>query len=194
MPPILDRRYLVAALAVVLATAVRLALDPVLGSEFPFATLFLAVLFSAWYGGRGPAIFATILGATTAVTLLLPSQGTVLFQDRTMVAGLALYILVAMGIAALGGRMHAARLRAEGDMAAHMRAESARRESEERFRLFMENLPGLAWIKDREGHYVYANDASLNAFRKSRRDLIGKKDEEIFPPSTASQKPVTMTA
>ena len=170
-----------------LATAARLALNPLLGDLFPFAMLFLAVLVSAWFGGRGPALAATVLGAASAAFLLLPTMSANPFQDSRMVAGLGFYLLVATGIAALGGRMHGARLRAERDMAAQRRAESARRESEERFRLFMENLPGLAWIKDREGRYVYANDAAVSAFGKSRGDLYGRTDEEIFPPRTAAQ-------
>ncbi|TMQ35060.1 MAG: response regulator, partial [Planctomycetota bacterium] len=37
--------------------------------------------------------------------------------------------------------------------------ENARlRESEQRFARFMQYLPGLAWIKDLQGRYVYAND------------------------------------
>ena len=33
-------------------------LGPVLGNEFPFATLFFAVLLTAWYGGRQAALTA----------------------------------------------------------------------------------------------------------------------------------------
>ncbi len=66
-------------------------------------------------------------------------------------------------------------------------AERALRESEERFTRFMRHLPGLAWIKDLEGRYVYANDSAERAFRTYRQDLYGKSDEELFPPATAAQ-------
>ncbi len=66
--------------------------------------------------------------------------------------------------------------------------ESARlRESEGRFARFMHHLPGLAWIKDVRGRYVYANQAAEAAFRIPRAELYGKTDEEVFPPETASQ-------
>lgn len=66
--------------------------------------------------------------------------------------------------------------------------ENARlRESEQRFARFMQHLPGLAWIKDVRGRYVYANDAALRAFRTSRADLYGKTDREVFPAETAAQ-------
>jgi PAS domain S-box-containing protein len=67
------------------------------------------------------------------------------------------------------------------------RAEAALRESEQRFARFMRHLPGLAWIKDERGRYVYANDAAVNAFGRTREELYGRADEEVFPPATAAQ-------
>jgi PAS domain S-box-containing protein len=66
-------------------------------------------------------------------------------------------------------------------------AELALRESEQRFVRFMRHLPGLAWIKDLEGRYVYANDAAEKAFRTKRSALYGKTDQEVFPPEVAAQ-------
>lgn len=61
------------------------------------------------------------------------------------------------------------------------------RQSEERFARFMQHLPGLAWVKDREGRYVFANDAALNAFGRSRNDVYGKTDKDLFSAETAAQ-------
>src|SRR6202022_4511700 len=60
------------------------------------------------------------------------------------------------------------------------------RESEQRFARFMHHLPGLAWIKDLQGRYVYANDAAVRAFRTPGPELFGRTDEEVFPPATAA--------
>jgi PAS domain S-box-containing protein len=60
-------------------------------------------------------------------------------------------------------------------------------ESEQRFVRFMQHLPGLAWIKDLEGRYVYVNDAAEKAFGTPRAELYGKTDPQIFPPETARQ-------
>jgi two-component system CheB/CheR fusion protein len=60
--------------------------------------------------------------------------------------------------------------------------------SEERFARFMHHLPGLAWIKDSLGRYVFANDAARKAFRTARAaDLQGKTDEEVFSPEVAAR-------
>ncbi len=65
--------------------------------------------------------------------------------------------------------------------------EDSLRASERRFARFMQHLPGLAWIKDLQGRYVYANAAAEKAFRTPRAELYGKVDEEVFPPEIAAQ-------
>lgn len=57
--------------------------------------------------------------------------------------------------------------------------------SEERFSQFMKHLPGLAWIKDSSGRFVYANEAALAAFQVNAEGLYGHTDEEVFPPEVA---------
>ena len=59
--------------------------------------------------------------------------------------------------------------------------------SEERFASFAQHLPGLAWIKDLDGRYTYINDAAASAFGSSREAIIGRSDQEIFPPTVAAE-------
>jgi PAS domain S-box-containing protein len=73
------------------------------------------------------------------------------------------------------------------DITERHQALAALRESEQRFARFMQHLPGLAWIKDVTGRYVYANDAAQAAFQAPRAQLYGKTDEEVFPPEVAAQ-------
>ncbi|HEX2990312.1 MAG TPA: PAS domain S-box protein, partial [Anaerolineales bacterium] len=73
------------------------------------------------------------------------------------------------------------------DLIERKQAEEALRASEQRFARFMQHLPGLAWIKNMEGRYVYANAAAEKAFGVSGQDLYGKRDEDIFPPYIASE-------
>lgn len=72
-----------------------------------------------------------------------------------------------------------ARLRAE--IEERKEAESAVRQSEERFVAFMDNLPGYAWMKDLEGRYVYINETFLQL-----RNAVGKTDAELWPAEIAS--------
>ncbi|MBV9243126.1 MAG: PAS domain S-box protein, partial [Acidobacteria bacterium] len=65
------------------------------------------------------------------------------------------------------------------------RNEAAMRASQERFSRFMQHLPGLAWIKDLDGRYIFANAASFTAFGRSPEELYGRTDQDVFPPETA---------
>lgn len=67
------------------------------------------------------------------------------------------------------------------------RAEQELHASQERFSRFMQHLPGLAWIKDTQGRYVYANTAAEKAFSVEQKELYGRTDREIFPEATAAQ-------
>lgn len=73
------------------------------------------------------------------------------------------------------------------DMTEEARANQALRRSEERFARFMHHLPGLAWIKDGDGRYIFANEAATRAFGASQGELIGRTDDDLFPPETARQ-------
>jgi PAS domain S-box-containing protein len=66
-------------------------------------------------------------------------------------------------------------------------AEQALRDSEQRFTLFMQHLPGLAWIKDAQGRYAFVNAALERATGIPRDQLCGKIDDELFPPEAARQ-------
>jgi two-component system cell cycle sensor histidine kinase/response regulator CckA len=64
--------------------------------------------------------------------------------------------------------------------------EDTLRQSEQRFAAFMRHLPGVAFIKDPGGKYVYYNDACWMLFEKHPSEIIGKTDEEVWPPDEAA--------
>jgi K+-sensing histidine kinase KdpD len=55
-------RYGVATLVV----ALKLLLDPLIEEQSPFLMLAVAVMVAAWFGGLGPGLLATALGALAA--------------------------------------------------------------------------------------------------------------------------------
>ena len=71
------------------------------------------------------------------------------------------------------------------DIEDRKRAEEALRKSEKLFAVFMDHLPGFAWIKDIEGRYVYVNkkESELEVYRDG---AIGKTDPELWPAEIAS--------
>lgn len=73
------------------------------------------------------------------------------------------------------------------DITERKRAVDELRRSEERFASFMRHLPGLAWIKDLNGRYDYATEATLRAFQTTQEQLYGKTDDQVFDAETAAQ-------
>jgi diguanylate cyclase (GGDEF)-like protein/PAS domain S-box-containing protein len=50
----------------------------------------------------------------------------------------------------------------------------------------LDNIPNIAWLKDREGRYVAVNDPFSKTFGVAPQDLLGKCDADIFPPELAA--------
>ncbi|MBC7963942.1 MAG: response regulator [Steroidobacteraceae bacterium] len=49
----------------------------------------------------------------------------------------------------------------------------------------LDNIPNIAWLKDREGSYVAVNEPFSRALGLAPKDLVGKNDYDIYPPELA---------
>ncbi len=50
----------------------------------------------------------------------------------------------------------------------------------------LDNIPNIAWLKDKEGRYIAVNDPFCSTFGvKTKHELIGKNDFDIHPPELA---------
>ncbi|HYH69010.1 MAG TPA: PAS domain-containing protein, partial [Urbifossiella sp.] len=72
------------------------------------------------------------------------------------------------------------------DVTDRNRAEAALRRSQALFRAFMDNTPAVAFIKDADGRYVYANRRWEEQFDTPRRDWAGRTDADFWPPEAAA--------
>ena len=71
------------------------------------------------------------------------------------------------------------------EVAERRRTEEVLRESEERFRAFMDNSPAVAFIKDRNGGYVYLNKPFEKHFGLKLSECAGKTDFDMWPAELA---------
>ena len=60
-------------------------------------------------------------------------------------------------------------------------AEDLIHQKEQRFSAFMSNLPGVAFIKDKDRRYVFLNEAAGSYISREPIECLGKRDEEILP-------------
>jgi diguanylate cyclase (GGDEF)-like protein/PAS domain S-box-containing protein len=51
----------------------------------------------------------------------------------------------------------------------------------------LDNIPNVAWLKDRNGRYVAVNEPFGKAFGVAPKDLIGKNDYDIYPRERAEK-------
>jgi len=85
----------------------------------------------------------------------------------------------------LGEPLHLASLR---DITDRTLMEERLRATENRFTQFMQHLPGVAFMKDPDGHYVYLNTALERMFRqRGHTEYVGKTDADLWPPAVAQQ-------
>ena len=103
----------------------------IFGHFFPQTGIFLffipAVMVSAWYGGRGPGILATLTGAVVVNYFFLNPTDAFDF-DASDYARLIAFLLVGLQISVLSGALLSAKRRAEADA-------QALRQSEELYRV-----------------------------------------------------------
>ena len=57
---------------------------------------------------------------------------------------------------------------------------------ESRFRQFMENCPAAAYVKGPDGRHLFVNQAAADLAGTTIDGMVGRTNEEIFPPKTAA--------
>ncbi|MDX1965069.1 MAG: ATP-binding protein [Pirellulales bacterium] len=73
------------------------------------------------------------------------------------------------------------------DISDRKQAQIALADSEQRFREFMDNSQCVAFIKNREGYYVYVNRNFRELLFANPPPIIGQHDREIYPPEVANR-------
>jgi PAS domain S-box-containing protein len=163
-------RYLIAAAFLAVATAVRLALDPVLGEHVPYVTYFVAVGAVSYFCGLGPAIFATLAGSYVAELLfhppryhLFPYDGSALSLFGTV----SYFVVTGMTI-----------LLAEAVRTAQNRAAI----NDRRGAKTIENITDGFFAFDSQWRFTYVNHQAERICDMKRVEMIGRTIWEVFPP------------
>jgi two-component system, LuxR family, sensor kinase FixL len=169
--------YLLAAVAVLAAYVVRFLLGPVLEDRSPYILFVLAVLFSAFFLGRGPAILA--LALSLAAGLVFLSGGDAIVADQIQIA---VFVTVSLGIIYLAQRLAdktalAERTRREAEQ------EALRKEIvNEELGLLLEGVQHYAiLLLDPQGRIRNWSNSAERVFGWSEREIVGRHFSALRP-------------
>lgn len=193
--------YGAAILAVVLAVWLRYLLTPVLGTRFPFITLFGAVGVAVWVGGVQAALIAMVIGYLGVSYLVLEPRYLPVLKNLGDVVGLITYILSSALVIGFGASMRAAqrraednanealtqRLRFEAAVAERDRQEQELRETTRRTAAILENLSDGFFTLDGEWRFTYVNGQALRSFGLVKDDAVGRPFWEALPSLKGSE-------
>lgn len=195
-------RYGSAFASVALATEAGLILHALVGRDLPFSLFLLAVMFTAWFGGFGPAILAIVLSPLLIAYFFLPPYYTLVVSKPSDQVALVLHSVLGIGIALLCGFLRAARRRAEEsarhalDKQRQLEQEIADRNRVEQdlvrernlLRTVIDNLPDYVYAKDMLHRFIMNNLAHLHALGAAdQAEVEGKTDCDFFTPPIAAQ-------
>jgi signal transduction histidine kinase len=133
IPP-LATRYVVALAAWAVALGTTLALAPYL-ARVVFLFFWPAVLFTAWYGGFGPALLVSVLATLSVDYFLVPPVRHMVLADAADLAPLALFVLLSAFVSRLTGSLRASEARSAAAAreleTANLRLRTAAREADQ---------------------------------------------------------------
>ena len=162
--------YAIATVAVAIALAARLALNPLLGDEAPFLFFVPAVLLAAGLGGWGPGISATALGALL---------GYFVISDFTHAGTSAalngiVFAIIGAGASWGGEQLQLNRLRAAAS--AHAAAARAAHLSS-----ILNTVPDAMIVIDERGIMQSFSAAAERLFGYTAAEVIGKNVKLLMP-------------
>ena len=126
-------RYVVALLSVAAAFGLKLLIEPLIVQETPFLFVFAAVMVSAWYGGLGPGLLATVLAALVTDYFFLYPTGD--FSGLSLESTpLVVFLLEGALVSMLAAGLRYSRQRAEQSTRRAREDQESLRRSEQKIR------------------------------------------------------------
>src|SRR5919112_1179619 len=173
-------RYGVAVLVVGMAFLVKLLLDPLIVQETPFLLVFGAIMISAWYGGLGPGLLATVAaGLATDYFFLQPTSSFSGFSLETV--PLLAFFLEGTLVCLLVEALRAARSRAEGSTLEAERQREHLCRNEEHFRSLVEGMRNYAiFTLDPKGHVASWNAGAERLEGYNSEEIVGEHFSVFF--------------
>jgi len=124
----------------------------------PFATLFIPIAFSAFYGGLGPGIVSVLTTVSLTDYFLIPPLYTPGLPNTNAVVGTLMFAVSGLIISALGEAGREAVLQVSNEAEIRKAAQQKLLANEERLRIIERVVSGGAWEWDIVTDSVYWSD------------------------------------
>ena len=182
------QRYGVSILTVVLT--LTLAFQNEIGQ--PFLLFPLPIMVSAWYGGLGPGLLATVTVVVSDYFFLTPEY-SLLIGDFTPAANLTLIVMEGVLLSYFLGSLHSAKRRAESSLEqistelAQLKQRTAESEaSQSLIQAILDYTPTLICVDGVDGRCKFVNSHYYKVFGSNSGNRIGRHLTEFFPPEKAT--------
>lgn len=172
-------------MAVLLATVARHLLNPHVGDLLPYVFYFPAIAFTAYLGGRGPALLAIVASLIIANHMFVSPRYEILVLSSSSWVGSLAFVIANLTVVVVTDMMRSERRRAESfakeaerererlalEMAECAKKESELRTSEEKFRAVAETAGNAIYIHD-GARLVFVNPAAEGITGYTREELL----------------------
>lgn len=178
------RRYSIAVFAVAIALWVKLLLSLAFEQdESSFLLFFVAILASARYGGMRSGFLATALAAVANDYFFIYPLDSFTVDSFGKILSLVLFVLEGLLVSKVVASLNSARKQAELCKQEALHHQETLRQSEERFRLLVEDVKDYAiFMLDPNGNIASWNEGGKRIFGYQEAEIIGQHASCIFTP------------
>lgn len=171
--------YGVALLSVALALGCSLAFESLI-RPIPFSLFFVAVMVSAWYGGFGPGLVATILSTLAINYHLIPPYLFFTTQPESLLR-MGVFIVVSLAISGLNQSRWDALRREQILRTVSETAQNEATATKDQLESLLSSISDGFYTVDRNWHLTYVNDRLCEMAGMSSEELLGFCIWELFP-------------
>jgi PAS domain S-box-containing protein len=189
-------RYGAGLVCLMLALLVRAALNPLMGTRNPYATIFIAVLVAARYWGAGPALMVAVGGAAASSWMFrVPGVSLTAIPDSIGLGAFALSCAFAVCLIELLRRAHdraAESARLADERLVELQARSAEHEQQQKVAALLKAIvdstaDGIV-STNLDGIIQSWNLGAQQIFGYTPEDAIGQPIDMLLPPDRRNEE------